>query len=413
MTTSPTFLEPLPLAPTADSVAGALPALSDLLDGHGALLPVAPGDPTGLAGLMDAGTAGRPVRAGTLVASTSGSTGTPKGAQLRSENLAASAEATAGWAASATGAAPGPWLLVLPPHHIAGIQVILRSLAAGHAPVVYEEPRFTAAGFTAATRALRHTHPGADLHTSLVPTQLGRLLDDPDGTAALAEYAAVLVGGAAAQPALVERARAAGLRIILTYGSSETAGGMVYDGEALPGTTADIEDPDATGLGRVLLGGPTVADGYRNVSGDAEQDAFPRSGVFRTSDLGRVDDATGLLDIVGRSDGAVNSGGLKILPEQVEAALAAAGYRGCAGGVPDPEWGEAVAVAVEIPGRDAGDEVTGEIRAALRTAGAPAQLIPRRAFAVPDLPQTGPGKLDRMRIRPALLEWCGAVRRAD
>lgn len=412
-TSSPTFLEPLPLAPTKDSVHGALPVLSDLLTGHGAVLPVPPGDPVGLAGIMAAGPDGRRARPGTLVACTSGSTGTPKGARLRSENLAASAEATAGYIHATTGADPGPWLLVLPPHHIAGMQVILRSIAAGHAPAVPGDDHFTAAGFAAATRALRHARPGADLHTSLVPTQLARLLDDADGTAALADYAAVLVGGAATRPDLVARARQAGLRIMLTYGSSETAGGMVYDGAALPGTTVEIEDPDATGLGRILLSGPTVADGYRNVSGDAEQDAFPRRGVFRTSDLGRTDPATGRLTVVGRSDGAVNSGGLKILPEQVEAALGASDLTGCAAGVPDPDWGEVVAVAVEDAGQDAGTEVTGEIRSTLHAAGVAAELLPRRAFTLPDLPRTGPGKLDRMTIRAALLEWCGAVHRAD
>jgi O-succinylbenzoic acid--CoA ligase len=412
VTTSPTLLEPLTIAPTADSVREALPALSDLLAGRRALLPVPPGDPSELVDEMAAGPDGRPARAGTLIACTSGSTGTPKGALLRSENLTASAEATAGRIHAVNGAGPGPWLLVLPPHHIAGLQVILRSLSAGYAPAVAAAPRFTAAGFTTATRELRHAHPGEDLHTSLVPTQLARLLDDPEGTAALDEYAAVLVGGAATRPDLVDRARAAGVRVMLTYGSSETAGGMVYDSAALPGTTVDIEEPDATGLGRILLAGPTVADGYRNVSGEAARDAFPRPGVFRTSDLGRVDSATGLLTVVGRSDGAVNSAGLKILPEQVEAALADAGFTGCAAGVPDAEWGEAVAAVVEDPGQDAATEVTGAVREALHAAGIPGHLIPRYVFTTPELPTTGPGKVDRRRVRAGLLSRCGSARTA-
>lgn len=420
----------------------AVPVLSSFLAGDAAVLPL-PDGPGAAARTRATLTAlmrpDEPAAPGTLIACTSGSSGTPKGAVLRTPALDASARATAELVADRWGVSPGPWLLALPPHHIAGLQVVLRSLHAGFTPHV-TDPDLD--GFTAATRALRAAHPGEDLHTSLVPTQLVRILRDPAATAALREYASVLVGGAATPPDVLARCRDAGVHILLTYGSSETSGGMVYDGRPLPGTSVTLEDPDAAGVGRVLLHGPTVAEGYRNVPAGADgtdgtagpDDAFPRPGTFRTSDLGRIDD--GVLTVLGRADGAVNTGGLKVLPEEVEAALAAAvpGATACALGVPDPEWGEAVVAVVAtapgagvgVPGVDddataataaapgaAADpagttdpadpatpvDVTPRLRALLHGAATPAHLIPRRVWRVPALPLTGPGKVDRVTVR--------------
>ncbi|MGO1379221.1 MULTISPECIES: AMP-binding protein [unclassified Corynebacterium] len=395
-------LEALPVALNTASVAAALPVLQDVLAGRRAVLPVPP-DARAATDLQDA------MRVtdvtldeapGTLIACTSGSTGLPKGARLRAANLLASADATASYLRARFGTAPGPWLLALPPHHIAGLQVILRSQHAGHSPTVMDDDgRFTAAGFVRATADLRDRHPGENLHTSLVPTQLHRLLDgtdDTDGTdtsralAALREYAAILVGGAATSPELVARCRQEGVPIVLTYGSSETAGGVVYDGEPIPGTVATIEEAS----GRILLSGPTVADGYRNVDGAAEQDAFPATGTFRTSDLGAVED--GVLTVRGRADGALNSGGLKILPEEVEAVLSAIGYRSCVVGLADDDLGEAVVALVESEATAA--ELTDEVRAALKASGTAGHLIPRRVLTTSALPATGPGKVDRRAV---------------
>ncbi|MGP9722564.1 AMP-binding protein [Corynebacterium sp. AOP40-9SA-29] len=387
-------LEALPVALNTASVAAALPVLQDVLAGRRAVLPVPP-DARAAKDLQDAMGAATDEAPGTLIACTSGSTGLPKGARLRAANLVASAEATASYLRARFGTAPGPWLLALPPHHIAGLQVILRSLHAGHSPTVMDsDGPFTASGFVRATTALRAAHPEADLHTSLVPTQLHRLLDGPDTSGALAalrEYAAILVGGAATSPDLVARCRQAGVPIVLTYGSSETAGGVVYDGEAIPGTVATIEET----TGRILLTGPTVADGYRNVDGAAEQDAFPTASTFRTSDLGTVKD--GVLTVRGRADGALNSGGLKVLPEEVEAVLNTIGYRSCVVGLADDDLGEAVVALVESDATAA--ELTEEVRAALKTSGTASHLIPRRVLSTSVLPATGPGKVDRRAVR--------------
>ena len=217
-------------------------ALAAAFDGGPAVLPLPVGARRG----------SRTRRADTaVVIATSGSTGEPKLVALSAAALRASARAT-----EARLGGPGRWLLALPAEHVAGVQVIVRSLLAGAAPAVLDlRAGFRPAAFVAATAALG----GGRRYTSLVPTQLRRLLDAevPAALDALRGYAAVLVGGAALDPATRERALAAGVRVVTTYGMSETAGGCVYDGVPLDGVTVDLESD-----GRILLGGPTPASGY-------------------------------------------------------------------------------------------------------------------------------------------------------
>src|SRR5699024_171950 len=175
-----------------------------------------------------------------LVVSTSGSTGTPKGAMLSAAALRASAAAT-----DRVLGGPGRWLLALPAHHIAGLQVILRSLRAGFAPVVMDlTGGFDPAGLPSAVRAC--VAGGVRGYTSLIPGQLAKVLDEgsPEAVAALARLDAILLGGAAAAPELLARAADAGIRVVRTYGMSETAGGCVYDGLPLDGARIRIGDDD-------------------------------------------------------------------------------------------------------------------------------------------------------------------------
>lgn len=363
----------------------------------GATTP-APNTSTDLPTLMEVGA---PIEAGCIIACTSGSTGTPKGAVLHHSNLRASITATEQYLNSHFNSAPGAWLLALPAHHIAGLQVILRSLHAGYAPVaashLLDGTPFTASSFVTDTQKLRTIYPNAPLYTSLVPAQLQRL-NSPEAITALRSYAAILIGGAAADPELIRSLRTHGVNLTLTYGSSETSGGMVYDGHPLPGGTISLADPDSTtGLGRVTLTGPMVARGYRNVDSAT---AFPSPGTFLTSDLGiLLPDAT--LSIRGRADGAVNIGGYKVLVEDVERAAREHGVSQgimCALGVDDDRFGQGVVLLIEDATASEVHEATRCIRDQLRGKVA-RHLIPQRAWIVPELPVTGPGKIDRQQVK--------------
>ena len=142
---------------------------------------------------------------------------------------------------------------------------------------------FTVDAFAAATASLDAAVPRH--YTALVPTQLVRLLQDPRGRAALQRYDAVLLGGAAAPSALLAAAEAAAVRVLTTYGMSETAGGCVYDGEPLACSRVRIEAD-----GRILLGGDTLASGYLGRAGPDRRrcSAVTRDGRrwFRTDDQG-------------------------------------------------------------------------------------------------------------------------------
>ena len=266
-------------------------------------------DPDGPASLAD------------LLLRTSGSTtGTGSLIAMRATALAASARATHDRLSG-----PGTWVLALPAHHVAGLQILVRSLVAGTEPVVVDTTSgFTTAALTAGlTRALAAS--SGPVYLSLVPTQLLRALADPACVHLLARTSAVLLGGAAAVPSLLDRARSAGIPVITTYGMSETGGGCVYDGVPLDGVTATIEDPDADGAGRIALAGPVLALGYAHRAAPAPPEpGAPASSRFitrdgspllLTSDRGRLG-ADGRLMVLGRLDDVIITGGIKVDPRE-------------------------------------------------------------------------------------------------
>jgi o-succinylbenzoate---CoA ligase len=265
-----------------------------------------------------------------VIITTSGSTGEPKGVELSAAALTHSARATL----TRLGARAGErWLLCLPPSHVAGLQVLVRSLISGTERAV--APSATADALAASGCA----------HVSVVPTPLTRLLDEPGGVAALAAFSSVLVGGAAAGASVLDWARAAGINAVTTYGMSETCGGCVYDGVPLDGVGVRSDDE-----GRLRISGPVLMNRYFGRP-DLTAAALVRTDQgdeFVTSDLGRVDG--GRVVIRGRADDVINTGGHKVIPGEVAAALSS-----CPGvrevvviGRPDPEWGERV-TAVVVP----------------------------------------------------------------
>ena len=323
-----------------------------------------------------------------LAVGTSGSTGRPKLAMLTAGALQASADAT-----HQRLGGQGQWLLALPAHHIAGIQVLVRSVVAGTTPVCMDLAR----GFVpeAFARATSQIPSSARAYTALVPTQLVRLLATADGCQALARYAAVLLGGAPAPASLLTRARSFGVRVVTTYGMSETAGGCVYDGQALEVSCLRLEDN-----GRIRLGGATLAQGYLGepeLTAEAFLPDTDGAPWFRTDDVGHLDGDNLIVD--GRIDDLINTGGLKVVPRLVEAALVQLDTiaEAVVVGTADPEWGQLVCAAVVVtPGSPppALDAVRDQLRGILPDHG-----LPRRLATLPGLPLRGPGKPDRAAVR--------------
>ncbi len=323
-----------------------------------------------------------------LVVTTSGTTGTPKGAMLTSAALIASGSATHDRLGG-----PGTWLLALPAHHIAGMQILVRSILAGTVPVELDVSEgFDPAGLAAAVAELG----SGRRYTSLVANQLAKALADPAAAAALAELDAVLLGGGPAPAPVLDAAAAAGIRVVRTYGSSETAGGCVYDGIPLDGVEVRIDDPGPGGEGRVLIGGATLASGYRNPP--SGPDPFGEPGWFRTEDLGCFDEH-GRLSVLGRTDDAISTGGLTVMPGPVEAVmnLHPAVAECAVFAVPDDRLGQRVAAAVVTP-RSAPAPTLAELREFV-SLSLDATAAPRELHIVDELPRRGIGKLDRRALR--------------
>jgi O-succinylbenzoic acid--CoA ligase len=225
-------------------------------------------------------------------------------------------------------------------------------------------------------------------YASLVAVQLDKALGDPRATEALASLDAILIGGGPMPATIAEKACAADLSVIRTYGMSETAGGCVYDGVPLTGVRVSLDD-----AGRISLGGPTVASGYRN---PVTPDPFADPGWFRTDDIGAVDDS-GVLRVLGRVDDAISTGGLTVLPGLVEAAVAThPAVADCAVfGVADERLGQRVVAAVVVV--DGATITLPELRSHV-SAALSATAAPREVHVVDELPRRGIGKIDRREL---------------
>ena len=360
----------------ADQLAG---PLAKALDGTGpAILPLDAALPARrLRQLTDAIAPGAGVAEDTaVVIATSGSTGEPKGVELSAAALLHSARASLarlGLSAAACGGAGG-WLCCLPVTHVAGLQVLVRSLLSSSERTV--APTLTATALS---------ESGCS-YVSLVPTQLVRLLDEPGGAAALAGFAAVLVGGAAAAPGLLDRARAAGVRVVTTYGMSETCGGCVYDGVPLDGVTVR-----AAGDGLLRISGPVLMNRYRGGPDLGDE--------FVTSDLGYVRD--GRVVVRGRADDVINTGGHKVVPGEVAAVL-----ESCPGvlevvvvGRADPEWGQRV-TAVVVPA-DPADPPSLELLRTHVSERLPRYACPSEVVLTRAIPVLASGKPDLASLKVA------------
>ena len=391
------------LLPPAAGAGRLLDALAAALDGSGpAILPLDPAlPPASVADLLHAFTPAtvetqdgairwrpdddRPAAPGTgedlpdgtaVVIATSGSTGEPKGVQLSAGALRASARASL----DRIGAKPGTrWLCALPTSHIAGLGVLVRSLVSGTTPVVVDR-------LDPAQRDLAAF--GCD-YTSLVPAQLRRMLEVGAGVSA---FGAILLGGAAIPSGLLAGARAAGAKVITTYGMSETCGGCVYNHVPLDGVQVRTA-PD----GRIQVTGPTLFSGYRNRP-DLTELAIGGDGWFTTSDLGSVG-PDGRLLVDGRADDMINTGGHKVSPHEVAAILETCSTvrEATVFGEHDSQWGQRV-TAVVVPASFSNPPRLEELRAAVQKR-LPAYAAPRALFIVRAMPLLPSGKPDLAKLR--------------
>lgn len=364
---------PLKLVAANDSF-GALVALTDVLDGKHALFVTPPevnGKMPETLGLPD-----EVDEAIALIVESSGSTGVPKRIQISREALLASANASALALGSFEGTAQ--WLLALPTNFVAGLNVLVRSVLAGTQPVLMNTSvPFTPEAFSRSAGYLT----GDRRYTSLVPTQLARLARAIDTDeyllTQLKRFDAILVGGQAPQEEVVHKLTNLGVNIVITYGMTETCGGCVYNGQPLAG----VELVNRNGL--VGIKGPMLAQ----VETDTE-------GVFWTQDEGIVY-ADGRLEIIGRADRVINSGGIKISLDRVEqlAAQVVGVSALAATPIADPEWGQRVGIAyVGSP------EVAESIAAALADELGPAGR-PVRVLRLDKLSLLANGKTDLLAIK--------------
>lgn len=369
------------VASTPFDAQAVLAPLRSALEGGSAVAPVAPGQERKRLLTVLAPETPLELPGIAAVLPTSGSTGEPKAALLPTSALLHSAHAT-----HERLGGPGSWLLALPPTRVAGLQVLIRGIVAGTDPA-FVEGKLTADSFVAASKRLSDS---TRRYVSLVPTQLVRLLADAAATEALRSYDAVLLGGGSTPAAVRAQAEKAGVRIVRSYGMTETCGGCVYDGVPL----RDVEvrlDAD----GRVSIGGPVLFAGYR-LRPDLTAEALV-DGWHRTGDLGALEDGT--VRILGRVDDVVISGGVNIALTPVEHALASLPgvAEAAAVGVPDEEWGTRV-VAYLVLRKDVPAPALSVVRDHVAES-LPRTHAPRELVVVDKLPLLPSGKLDRLALR--------------
>jgi len=297
-----------------------------------------------------------------VVIPTSGSTGNPKFVALTAEALLASANAAHAFLGAKVGER---WSLMLPPHHIAGVNVLVRSLQL-QSPLIDSST----------------LGRGDFEYTSVVPTQLFRALNgDVALKASLASAKAVLVGGAATDEKLLQQSRGAGINVVTTYGMSEMCGGCIYNNVPLPGVEVKIVDG-----GTIALRGVTQAKEYLGSSVPlADND-----GWFITSDAGYSED--GRLYVTGRIDDQIITGGEKLSLAAVDKFLTETfGFEFMSCAITHPEWGQSLCVATS-------EQIESQrVRDALRDHFG-RFASPKQFLSAIDLPHTSIGKPDRLAL---------------
>jgi O-succinylbenzoic acid--CoA ligase len=316
---------------------------------------------------------------------TSGSSGAPRPVAITHANLRASAEAVI---ERLDLRETDSWVTSLSLAHVGGLVLVHRAAVAGCRLVTTRRFR--------AEEVARLLEDGTGTHVSVVPVMLARLLEARGDRPSPSTLRCVLVGGAAAPPALVGRAVALGYPVALTYGlteaTSQVATAPPQQVRAKPGAVGRpiraVEVRIGEG-GEILVRGPTVASAALGATED---------GWLVTGDLGRLD-SEGDLWVTGRVSDRIVTGGVTVEPGEVESVLAH--HTGVADvaviGEPDETWGERI-VAVVVPKNPSRPPSLDDLLQIARDRLVPAKR-PRGIRLVDSLPRNANGKLDRGRLR--------------
>jgi len=288
---------------------------------------------------------------------------------------------------------------VLPLCHVSGLMSWMRAALTGGQFVPWDWKRLEAGEFPAVPVSPETGRgPREGWYLSLVPTQLQRLLSPAAPAAAdaikwLRAFDAVFLGGGPVWPELTDAAAAASIPISLVYGMTETAAMVAAQrpaeflaGDRSSGSPMPHARIELTASGLVRVSGESVFRGYHPGWSDSRE--------ITTEDLGSIDER-GRLRILGRCDAVIITGGKKVDPLEVEAALRATGEFSdiAVVGLPDPEWGQVVTACFPVVGSP-----PDLARCAAVLGSLAAFKRPRRFVPIADWPRNAQGKLNRAEL---------------
>ncbi|WP_016950295.1 2-succinylbenzoate--CoA ligase [Anabaena sp. PCC 7108] len=278
---------------------------------------------------------------------------------------------------------------VLPLYHVSGLMQFMRSFITGGNLVIstFKEVKF----------CQKSNLNYADYFISLVPTQLQRLLENPQSTQWLSQFETVLLGGAPAWDELLEKARFHHIRLSPTYGMTETASqiatlkpdeflkGIISSGKILPHAQVTIDHL----TGNINIQSKSLALGYY-------PQLWENQDNFSVDDIGFLDEE-GYLHISGRSSDKIITGGENIYPAEVETAIRKTNLiiDICIIGIPDKHWGQAL-TAIYVP-KDSNTS-TLEIQNQLQKKVSKFK-IPKYWIPLPNLPRNAQGKINRQQVQ--------------
>ena len=324
----------------------------------------------------------QPLRSGepALILLTSGSTGKPRAVEIPLSALAESAAASAVHFHN-----QAVWLTALPVTSMGGINTVIRSALAGTAPVIWDgvagATPFVAAELApyidaTVTSARKQKLAAA---AAFVPTQMHRMLNDAEAVNALKNLDYVLVGGGAMNQKDIEFAQELGIRLVRTYGATETSGGCVYDGVPLEGVEIAVDES-----GLISLRGSVLAHSYRDGELIAENG-------WQSADIGAIEN--GRLVVKGRADDVIKTAGYLINVNSLsQTARMVPGVEDAqASSTANDEYGNIAVIA--FTGNASATDVETHIRGSLQGI-----KIPLRVINVPTIALLPNGKPDRNAI---------------